>query len=58
MPPTMARHVPWKVMVNHVGLTQKEPDQRRIIPNIGIFRPVNDAGDEIRQHDGQDGLDK
>ena len=48
----MPGHIARKVMVNDVGAPDKAANQRRIFANVGVFKPMDQAGDEFSRDDG------
>ena len=48
----MPGHVSRKVVVNNVGAPNEAANQRRIFANVGVFKPMDQAGDEFSREDG------
>ena len=43
-------------MVNDISLADERADDRCVLADIGVLKPMDDPGDEIRQYDDQQGL--
>ena len=48
----MPGHVSRNVVVNDVGAPDEAANQRRILTNVGVFKPMNQAGDKFSREDG------
>ena len=53
LPPSVPRHVAGQVMVDDIRLTHERPDQWRVFPHIGVFRPMNNPCHEVSQRHHQ-----
>jgi hypothetical protein len=48
LPPAMAGHVAWKMVMNGVGPPDQAADERRVFTDIRVFEPENAARDKLR----------
>ena len=56
LPPIEFREMPRIVMVDDIGTDHQRANQRRGFRAVSILQPMDEAGDEVSEHDDPDGL--
>lgn len=52
LPPTQAGEVAWVVMVDDIGAGDERAEDGCVFASVGVFDPMDEAGDKVGQQDG------